>query len=614
MRPIRTRAAALFFAVLLALTGLVLPLPARAADLADTITVDGRTFQDGLGNRADLAGAKGALLAAVKSRTAAVDLTAYGLGTAQLSQVYDQVFFENPSLFYLENGYAYATRQTRAHPEALVVSVVQPSYYAQLSAKDAPRYEAAVKEALAVLRPGMTDFDKALALHDYLAAHCAYDDSLANYSPYHALVTGSAVCQGYLLAYSDLLNRAGVTNYPCISVSQNHGWNAVKLGGSWYHVDVTWDRVANLPEGWVLHTNFLRSDQGIRTTGALHRNWTAPAACTDTKYETSFLPSLRAPVVYPPQGGAYFLLNGKLCASADLSTLQYRVVSDSGSGRGGTAYSPQDARLIYWDGSLYYTDAVNVYRYDLTTGETNLQGTYTGGGGFLSTLSVSGSGASALLTAQVRAYPSGAVQDRFTVKPTLSAATAHSLVCPARGYADVSPSQWYHEAVDYVLERRMMQGVSSTAFAPDGTTTRAMIVTILYRLEGSPAAGPASFSDVAANAWYAAPVRWAASHGIVSGVSATAFSPDAPITREQLAAILSRYAAWKGLDVTGGKDLSAYRDAGDISPYARTSLAWANAAGLITGRDKTTLAPRGTATRAEAATILMRLSKLLPAA
>ena len=160
----------------------------------------------------------------------------------------------------------------------------------------------------------------------------------------------------------------------------------------------------------------------------------------------------------------------------------------------------------------------------------------------------------------------------------------------------------------------MMQGVSSTAFAPDGTTTRAMIVTILYRLEGSPAAGPAPFSDVAANAWYAAPVRWAASHGIVSGVSATAFSPDAPITREQLAAILSRYAAWKGLDVTGGKDLSAYRDAGDISPYARTSLAWANAAGLITGRDKTTLAPRGTATRAEAATILMRLSKLLPAA
>lgn len=138
MRPIRTRAAALFFAVLLALTGLVLPLPARAADLADTITVDGRTFQDGLGNRADLDGAKGALLAAVKSRTAAVDLTAYGLGTAQLSQVYDQVFFENPSLFYLENGYAYATRQTRAHPEALVVSVVQPSYYAQLSAKDAP--------------------------------------------------------------------------------------------------------------------------------------------------------------------------------------------------------------------------------------------------------------------------------------------------------------------------------------------------------------------------------------------------------------------------------------------------------------------------------------------
>ena len=610
----RKRPAALLLAFLLCLT--LLPLPARA----DTVTVGGQTYQDGLGSGADLAGAKAALTRTVKSWSPSVDLTPYGLGTAQLAQVFDQVFLENPSLFYLENGYAYTSHTLRKAPGTMVIGLVRPSYYGQFSAKDIPVYEAAVQQALTVLRPGMSDFDKALALHDYLAGSCQYDDTLTHYSPYHALIDHTAVCQGYLLAYSDLLNRAGVTNYPAISASQNHGWNAVRLGGAWYHVDVTWDHTNGLPPDWVFHTNFLLSDQGIQRSGTLHRNWVTAGACTDTRYETSFLPTLRAAVLYPPEGDAYFLLNGQLCRSRDLSALQYQVVSAAGRGAGldlrtGAYYSPADARLLYWDGSIYYTDAVNVYRYDLADGTTSRHGPYTGGKGYLYSLTVTGTGPeNALLSAQVRTVPNGPVQDTYTLRPTLSAASAHLLVCPARPFQDVSPGQWYHEAVDNALTQGWMQGVSPSQFDPNGTTTRAMIVTILHRMEGSPQPGPAVFSDVAAGTWYADPVNWAAANGIVNGLSEDAFGPDQTITRQQLAAILCRYARYKGLDTAADADMTRYADAPRIAPYAAEALSWANAAGLITGRTADTLAPDGTATRAEAATIFTRLSGLLPPA
>ena len=616
MRQTRKRSAAFLLAVLLILSLFSGTVTARA----DTITVDGRTFQDGLGSRADLAGAKSALTDAVRNWSLSVDLTRYGLGTEQLAQVYDQVFFENPGFFYLENGYSYTTRQTRENPGALVVSVVEPKYYGEFTVQDVPAYEAAVKNALSVLRPGMTDFDKALALHDYLAENCGYDDTLTHYSPYHALIHRTAVCQGYLLAYSDLLGRAGVKNYPAVSTSQNHGWNTVRLDGNWYHVDVTWDHANELPEGWVLHTNFLRSDQGIQSTGSLHRDWAAPNACTDTTYEDSFLPSLRDPVLYPPEGGAYFLLDGRLCCSTDLSSLQYEVVSEAGTGeaedpRTGMVYSPRDARLAYFDGSIYYTDSVHLYRYELASGETSLHGTYSYGGGFLYGLSVigtDGDGSHASLVMEVRAYPGGPFQSTYTLKPTLSPATAHRIVCPSRGYRDVSADQWYHEAVDYVLENGLMNGVSLDAFAPGGTTTRAMIVTVLYRMETDPSAGSdAAFSDVAEGSWYAEAVNWAASSGIISGVTDTAFSPDTPITREQFAAILFRYAEYRGLDTGTGEPLSGYEDVSRISGYAEQAMAWAGAAGLMTGRTETALAPAGTATRAETATILMRLAELL---
>ena len=173
-------------------------------------------------------------------------------------------------------------------------------------------------------------------------------------------------------------------------------------------------------------------------------------------------------------------------------------------------------------------------------------------------------------------------------------------------FTDVATSSWYYSAVKYMQDKGLMAGTSTTTFSPDMTTTRAMIVTILYRMENEPAATASTFPDVAAGQWYSNAVAWAAANGIVSGYDNGNFGPEDIITREQMAAILFRYASFKGYDVTKTADLSAFADAAQVSAYAADAMKWANAAGLISGTSATTLAPAGSATRAQAASILMR--------
>ena len=179
--------------------------------------------------------------------------------------------------------------------------------------------------------------------------------------------------------------------------------------------------------------------------------------------------------------------------------------------------------------------------------------------------------------------------------------------CPSEKFTDVDQSAWYHEGVDYAILKGMMNGTEPTLFEPNSTTTRAMIVTILYRLEGKPAvSGENPFTDVDAGTWYTDAVIWAADKGVVTGTTPTTFDPNDPITREQMAAILYRYASYKGYDVAEKADLSSYADAGKISAYAADAMAWTNTEGLVTGETPTTLVPQGNATRAQVAEILMR--------
>lgn len=181
-------------------------------------------------------------------------------------------------------------------------------------------------------------------------------------------------------------------------------------------------------------------------------------------------------------------------------------------------------------------------------------------------------------------------------------------------FEDVTPGDWFYEAVQYVYGKDLMKGTSETQFSPYASTQRGMIVTILHRLEGMPAAEASAFADVEAGQWYANAVGWGSANGVVEGYSATEFRPLQNITREQLAAILYRYAQLKGYDTSKRADLSGYSDASAISAYALEAMRWAVAEGLIAGKTETTLAPGGEATRAEAAMILMRFCETIAAA
>mgnify|MGYP002267722045 CR=1 FL=1 len=192
---------------------------------------------------------------------------------------------------------------------------------------------------------------------------------------------------------------------------------------------------------------------------------------------------------------------------------------------------------------------------------------------------------------------------------TVKAVFAAQETDPGFPFADVAKGSWYYEGVRYAYENGLMSGTGEGTFSPDLPTSRGMLVTILYRLAGSPAAGSASFTDVANGQWYADGVAWASANGVVSGYPDGSFRPNDTITREQMAAILYQYARIQGKLDDSRADLSIFSDLDSLSAYAKEPMSWAVAQGLFSGVSADTLAPGGSTTRAQAAVILTAFSK-----
>ena len=191
-----------------------------------------------------------------------------------------------------------------------------------------------------------------------------------------------------------------------------------------------------------------------------------------------------------------------------------------------------------------------------------------------------------------------------TTTPTTPTTPANPVPDKAMSFTDVKSNDWYYSSVRYAYDNGLFSGVSHDSFGPGDSMDRSMLATVLYSLDGKPAAGKSGFADVADGAWYADAVAWAAEHGIVSGVGGGAFTPGGTITREQLAVMLYRYAQYKGYDVSKTADLSGYADQDKLSDWAAQAVQWACGSGLMNGRSAAQLAPEGTLTRAEAATML----------
>lgn len=202
---------------------------------------------------------------------------------------------------------------------------------------------------------------------------------------------------------------------------------------------------------------------------------------------------------------------------------------------------------------------------------------------------------------------------RMLAAALATATCLSTLVCPAFAestFKDVSSSDWYAEAVRYAAENNLFTGTSATAFSPNGSMTRAMFVTVLGRFSGDTIASSngSSFSDVAAGTWYTDSVNWAAKNGYVNGTSATTFEPEAPITREQIAVILNNYFAKTGTTIQEDSNaVTSFQDADSISAWAVDAVDFVRKTGIISGNEKGNFTPQANLTRAEAATVFMRL-------
>ena len=199
----------------------------------------------------------------------------------------------------------------------------------------------------------------------------------------------------------------------------------------------------------------------------------------------------------------------------------------------------------------------------------------------------------------------------FTMPASLVTVTAtFTQILTTLPFTDVPEDAWYIDAVRYVYEHGLMTGTSATAFSPDATTSRSMIATILWRLAGSPVVNyTMDYPDISQGQWYSEAVRWATSEGVVTGYDNGLFGANDPITREQFVTMLWRYAQSEGYDVSVGENTNilSYTDVADLSEYAIPAMQWAVGAGIITGTgDGSTLSPQGEATRAQAAMMLMR--------
>ena len=196
---------------------------------------------------------------------------------------------------------------------------------------------------------------------------------------------------------------------------------------------------------------------------------------------------------------------------------------------------------------------------------------------------------------------------RLILSATVLTALLLVSALPVSAFQDVPRNQWYSEGVDYITEKRYMNGVGRDMFAPQALVTRGMLVTVLYRISGMPEPGPESgFMDVEPGSYYEPAAAWAAANGIVTGCSPDVFGPNDAVTREQFATILYRHADYSGLDPVSSGELDAYADRGEISSFAVPAAKWAIGNGVITGTGPAAFSPKGTTTRAQMAVMLMR--------
>ena len=501
--------------------------------------------------------------------------------------------------FYYSSSSGFYTRVVLSNE--MTVSETE-KYFSQIDKK--------ISDILALVSDDMPDEKKALIIHDYLVYESAYDydNYLAGTLPQDSyrsgglLMNGIGVCQAYAYAFTYLMDKVDIECYVTSSDEMNHAWNIVKIEGSYYHVDCTWDDPVYDKIGKVLHKYFLVSDEAIqdaRVGSGTHTGWDlTDLVCDNTQYDDAYWVDIDSPIIFDEND--FYYIEGSIIYKEDESTgdvtslknLGRWYVWDSSSSYWTSSYSG----LFLYKDELYYNTSTEIRKIDVNGENDEVVYVPDTSDGYIYGTKRSGN--------EIQYVIKQSPNEVGTIYTTSLAVEEDAELL----FTDVKEEHWYYEAVKYVYDQGIMSGLTETEFGPEHNITRSQFAAILYRIEGSPdVAYEETFSDVPDDMWYTDGIIWANKKGIVSGYAdSDRFGVNDNITREQMASMMHRFAEYKSYNTNESADLSSFSDAAEVSEYAEKAMQWAVGSKIISGKENGTLDPLDDATRGEGAAIIMR--------
>lgn len=557
------------------------------------------------------------------------------------------------------------------------------------------KIEKKVEEILSQVTDEMSDEKKARVIHDYFITQYEYEQR--NPVPEDSFRSGGifmneiGVCMAYSYGYKYILNLLGMECHVTSSEEMGHGWNIVKIGDSYYHVDCTWDDPVNDKLGKVKYGHFLVSDAAVQETRAGetgHYGWTlqnivGDIPCDNTKYDKAYWVDVTGPIIEYKDSVYYMREDGIYKRTGEKETFVKNLGTWPIIGEAGSVWVGTFSGLVLCGDEIYYNTAKEirkfspdsgkdelVYQPDISKGYIYGMRKYNQGIQYSIASSPDEIGPRFMLPSDLPpidlpVYPEklsldiqkaelelndtitvhcsilpenadtdtdvtwrsdhpevATVNDKGVVK-AVSAGTAVVTASTDNGktascritvyapmsFADVQEGQWYYDTVRSIYRKEIMTGMDDDHFGPEQPLARAQFAVILYRMNGQPKIDyTAKFADVGDGIWYTSAILWANSVNMVNGYSDTGcFGPADNINREQMAAIMYRYAKYKKYPLGTMTDFNKFSDASQVNTFASEAMQWAVGNGIITGKDNgTRLDPQGNASRAECATIIQR--------
>lgn len=333
-----------------------------------TLSAGTGAYTYGLRANDSMSRALAAALKAVKNYQSVLDISGYNIPVSRAGELLSSLIYDNPELYFMSNTMRYSYyEEDNTIAELMFTYVISKSKLPQ----EQKKYEAAVSSLLKQAQDLPTDMEKALVMHDAIALNCEYDETAGDndvfpYNSYGCLVSQKAVCQGYAIAYKDLMDRLGIDCIVVASDEMDHAWNMIKLGTSWYHVDITWDDPVSDTLGYAGHNCFLKSDAAISSGYYAHTGWTSPYKAADKRYDNAFWNEIESAIL--PLNGKYYYtdsdfslwardISANRAEKLNVSLGQWPVWGESEN------YSISFASVAAGSNVIYYNTPDKIYAY-----------------------------------------------------------------------------------------------------------------------------------------------------------------------------------------------------------------------------------------------------------